>query len=983
MSRLATAGEPAQMRVRSVSLARPMGANPRLGSTAQQDEATASLFARPRRRVATVAAASVAVAEEATPGPPVSLSRQASCSDKPMPPRVHPDVAAAYSFESVLGAGAFGTVWACKQRSTGALAALKIVDRTSQADGDFQLEPAEAEILKRVSHHPNIVKLLDYFASDSCVYLAMELVDGGNVQDRLDEVGRFSEQEGASIFKQVVSAVHHLHDQSITHRDIKPDNLLFAYKGNSSVVKLTDFGLSTMKEGRLTAKCGTPSYCAPELLSDAGYGRAVDLWALGVLAYVLIVGELPFRGKDRGALFKRIQAGRYSYPPACDLGHLAKDIISRLLRMTPMDRYSTRETLQHPWVAAVDGDGEVYRQEGGGARRRSRDLDTVLEMMRRFNAQERWRRAAVAVFALATFRAAGARRARRLRAEERALIAPSGSERGGAASCSGSERRGSERSEDRATTSDGRRSNSGSEEGEAQPSAARLSSVRKRLLRAGVSIASIEISDGSPDKGRSLRGHYAGSEVSDMSPDTRRSASRRGQYAPSERSEGSATPLPRRRPWVAEATIDIAEAVDLAEDSVEKRRSLPASRPLPMEAAASATSVPFMRRPPATSASRQTAPQLASGASGQPPPGPRKSLVPAPPARQPSHPMPSPQPTCAADLYAQSLQQSSVSSPAGFRSPLVRCQSHERVPAPAGRSLDDRLTSDDSGQGAVWAAHWREGAAPTPDTPASASHLDRPPSDAERRTLPLYSSSAFGDSPARGHAAMAATPLRRVGASPVLRPPPAMLDRSDSVLSRAASGAGLLRPSAMAGTSSSSGLGSVVPSLAASRSASPALPGTERSPPARRQSYPNMETFSLGGPNRSVKMSASGLLGPGSAALLRAQKVAAAGPTLRRSLDSSYHREAAHAAHTVQAVAAAAVKAAAAHVLTPAQLADAAIARAADALDQAAWQSPDPETQPFMRPASGSHPPPVMSGVREDSSLHASRPSSGNLASVS
>ena len=111
-----------------------------------------------------------------------------------------------------------------------------------------------------------------------------------------------------------MSAVHHLHEQSITHRDIKPENILFTHRGADAAVKLTDFGLSTMKTGRLTAKCGTPSYCAPELLSGIGYGREVDLWALGVVAYVLMVGDLPFTGHDRNALFKSIQIGHYSYP---------------------------------------------------------------------------------------------------------------------------------------------------------------------------------------------------------------------------------------------------------------------------------------------------------------------------------------------------------------------------------------------------------------------------------------------------------------------------------------------------------------------------------------------------------------------------------------------------------------------------------------------------------------------------------------------
>ena len=102
-----------------------------------------------------------------------------------------------------------------------------------------------------------------------------------------------------------------------------------------------------MKEGRLTTRCGTPSYCAPELLSGAGYGKAVDVWSLGVLAYVVLTGVLPFVGADRAELFRKIQKGAYDFASVrVPISALARDLIWRLLRLVPMERYSTRETLQ-------------------------------------------------------------------------------------------------------------------------------------------------------------------------------------------------------------------------------------------------------------------------------------------------------------------------------------------------------------------------------------------------------------------------------------------------------------------------------------------------------------------------------------------------------------------------------------------------------------------------------------------------------------
>ncbi len=348
---------------------------------------------------------------EALPGRPRSVSTPAErirssstdSSKSPKGPRLHPDMRAMYSVGEVLGSGAFGTVWAGTHRETREKVAIKIVDRQRQLVEDFRLEPAEAEILKKLSH-PNIVMLLDYVASDSSLYLVMELVTGGHLQSRLAAIGHYTDADAWPLFAQVVSAVHHLHEHGITHRDIKPENLLFDGEHEGATLKLTDFGLSTMKEGRLTTRCGTPSYCAPELLGGEGYGKAVDMWSLGVLAYVMLTGKLPFAGRDRDELFKTIRRGRFYFPTGFSVPALAQDLIHRLLRLEPMKRYSTRETLQHPWVtggqAAADSEG--LEELSLGLSEESSEismppvcvqssLDTVHEMMRRFNAERRLR----------------------------------------------------------------------------------------------------------------------------------------------------------------------------------------------------------------------------------------------------------------------------------------------------------------------------------------------------------------------------------------------------------------------------------------------------------------------------------------------------------------------------------------------------------------------------------------------------------------
>jgi len=316
-------------------------------------------------------------------------------------PRVPSELHNAYSISAMLGSGAFGTVWMAQSRASMEHVAIKIVERKRQLHEDFSLEPAEAEILKTVNH-PNVVKLIEYVSSDLCVYLIMELVLGGHLQARLKQEGAYDEVRAKQLLTQVFGAVHHLHDRNIIHRDIKPENILFAELDDVGVVKLTDFGLSTQKEGRLTTRCGTPSYCAPELLSGEGYGKSVDIWSLGVLTYVVLCGVLPFVGSDRADLFRKIQKGMFTYDGEAGRGisDLARDFIGRLLRLEPMERYSTREALQHPWLDpdAVDEGDDAAPIES---------LNTVHEMMRRFNAERRLKRVGFAVIACGRFRRAG------------------------------------------------------------------------------------------------------------------------------------------------------------------------------------------------------------------------------------------------------------------------------------------------------------------------------------------------------------------------------------------------------------------------------------------------------------------------------------------------------------------------------------------------------------------------------------------------
>ena len=111
----------------------------------------------------------------------------------------------------MLGSGAFGTVWQAQNRSTGDKVAIKIIEKKRQLQEDFRLESSEVEILKSI-HHPNIVKLLDVYNSETCVYLVMELVTGGHLQARLKDNGCYNEDQAKLLLEQVLAAVHYLHN---------------------------------------------------------------------------------------------------------------------------------------------------------------------------------------------------------------------------------------------------------------------------------------------------------------------------------------------------------------------------------------------------------------------------------------------------------------------------------------------------------------------------------------------------------------------------------------------------------------------------------------------------------------------------------------------------------------------------------------------------------------------------------------------------
>ncbi|XP_067105886.1 calcium/calmodulin-dependent protein kinase type IV [Osmerus mordax] len=290
-----------------------------------------------------------------------------------------------YEVESELGRGATSVVCRCRQKGTQKTYAVKTLKKTV----DKKIVRTEIGVLLRLSH-PNIIKLKEIFETPSEISLVLELVTGGELFDRVVEKGYYSERDAADAIKQVLEAVAYLHENGVVHRDLKPENLLYATSAPDASLKIADFGLSKIIDDQVTMKtvCGTPGYCAPEILCGCAYGPEVDMWSVGVITYILLCGFEPFFD-DRGDqyMFKRILNCEYEFvSPWWDNVSLnAKDLVRKLIVQDPKKRLTTLQALQHPWVT--------------GKAVNFAHMDTAQKKLQEFNARRKLKAAVKAVVA--------------------------------------------------------------------------------------------------------------------------------------------------------------------------------------------------------------------------------------------------------------------------------------------------------------------------------------------------------------------------------------------------------------------------------------------------------------------------------------------------------------------------------------------------------------------------------------------------------
>uniref|UniRef100_A0AAR2M1F8 calcium/calmodulin-dependent protein kinase n=1 Tax=Pygocentrus nattereri TaxID=42514 RepID=A0AAR2M1F8_PYGNA len=286
-----------------------------------------------------------------------------------------------YQLYEELGKGAFSVVRRCVKKSTGQEYAAKIINTKKLSARDHQKLEREARIC-RLLKHPNIVRLHDSIAEEGFHYLVFDLVTGGELFEDIVAREYYSEADASHCINQILESVNHIHQHDIVHRDLKPENLLLASKMKGAAVKLADFGLAIEVQGDQQAWfgfAGTPGYLSPEVLRKDPYGKPVDIWACGVILYILLVGYPPFWDEDQHKLYQQIKAGAYDFPsPEWDtVTPEAKNLINQMLTINPAKRITAEQALKHPWVCQRSTVASMmHRQE-------------TVECLRKFNARRK------------------------------------------------------------------------------------------------------------------------------------------------------------------------------------------------------------------------------------------------------------------------------------------------------------------------------------------------------------------------------------------------------------------------------------------------------------------------------------------------------------------------------------------------------------------------------------------------------------------
>ena len=259
-----------------------------------------------------------------------------------------------FEIEKRIGKGSFGKVYLARQVLTGAKVALKVISKKSlkQKNAEQRIQK-EISILKKIPAHPNIIRLLEIFNDADYHYLVFEFAPLGDLVSYFFKEDLFPEEKLKRFFGQFLEGLRHIHTSGVIHRDIKPDNILMDEQFNP---KIADFGISNIfKEGEVIEDTGgTPLYLSPEVIENEGkIGFQTDVWSAGIVLYLLVFGDTPFKGRNMNELFLQILSKEVRFDIANDFNDdqsLVQDLIRKMLAKRPEDRITLHQIKQHVWL---------------------------------------------------------------------------------------------------------------------------------------------------------------------------------------------------------------------------------------------------------------------------------------------------------------------------------------------------------------------------------------------------------------------------------------------------------------------------------------------------------------------------------------------------------------------------------------------------------------------------------------------------------
>ncbi|KAK4307744.1 hypothetical protein Pmani_020514 [Petrolisthes manimaculis] len=293
-----------------------------------------------------------------------------------------------YEVYEDIGSGQFAVVRRCVEKATRSEYAAKYIRKRRVASSrrglPLEVIAREVHVLQKLHKHQNIISLHQVFDNGQHVILVLELVRGGELFEHISERERLSEEEASAFLHQILLGVCHMHSNDIAHLDLKPENVLLLSK-NRQHIKLIDFGLSRVITDAEEVRdlMGTAEFVAPEIVNYEPLCLATDMWAIGVITYILVSGSSPFLGDSQQETFNNVTAVDYTFDTQYFSGtsDLAKDFICRLLVKDVRKRMTAKESLSHPWIQPESEEQEEER----------RDAQTNMDNFKSYQARRRWK----------------------------------------------------------------------------------------------------------------------------------------------------------------------------------------------------------------------------------------------------------------------------------------------------------------------------------------------------------------------------------------------------------------------------------------------------------------------------------------------------------------------------------------------------------------------------------------------------------------